>query len=112
MKILLGNAVIFDGTRFLAGEKDVVVEGGVITAVGKVEPIGDYDVIKDLKGKILCPGFIDLHCHLRDPGQEWREDLESGARAGAAGGFATLVCMPNTDPPLDTPALVRYVLEK
>ena len=112
MKMLLGNAVLFDGTRFLAGEKDVAVEDGVITTVGKVSRTGEFDVIKDLKGKILCPGFIDLHCHLRDPGQEWREDLESGARAGAAGGFTTLVCMPNTDPPLDTPALVRYVLEK
>ena len=112
MKILLCDAVLFDGMGFLAGEKDLVVEDGVITAVGKVGRTGGYDIIKDLKGKILCPGFIDLHCHLRDPGQEWREDLESGAKAGASGGFTTLVCMPNTDPPLDSPALVRYVLEK
>lgn len=112
MRILLGNAMLFDGARFLPGTMDAVIENGIIAAIGKIDRRGKFDVVHDLTGKVLCPGFIDLHCHLRDPGQEWREDLDSGAKAGAAGGFTTLVCMPNTDPPLDTPALVRYILEK
>lgn len=91
---------------------DVLVEDGSIAGVGKDLHTDDPDDTHDLSGLIVSPGFIDLHCHLRDPGQEWREDIFSGSRAGAAGGFSTLVCMPNTDPPVDNAALVRYILEK
>lgn len=112
MKILLRNAILFDGVSLSGKETDVSIDGSLIEAIGDADLGRDFDVIHDLSGKILCPGFIDLHCHLRDPGQEWREDLSSGSSAGAAGGFTTLVCMPNTDPPLDSPALVSYVLEK
>jgi len=112
VKILLRNAILYDGVSLFGKETDVAIHGGLIEAIGEADLRGGFDVIHDLSGKILCPGFIDLHCHLRDPGQEWREDLFSGSAAGAAGGFTTIVCMPNTDPPLDSPALVSYVLEK
>lgn len=91
---------------------DVLTQDEIIAEVERDIHAGSPDIVHDLSGLILGPGFIDLHCHLRDPGQEWREDLLSGSRAGAAGGFSTLVCMPNTDPPVDNAALVRYILEK
>jgi len=63
----------------------------------------------DLNGLVACPGFIDLHVHLRDPGQTWKEDLVSGTMAAAAGGFTTVVAMPNTLPPMDTPERVAAI---
>ncbi|HPD97616.1 MAG TPA: dihydroorotase [Synergistales bacterium] len=112
MSILLKNAKLFDGRTFSAEITDLFVENGRVSAIGGgLDGSGAKEVI-DLSGKILSPGFIDLHCHLRDPGQEWREDLHSGSLAGAAGGFTTLVCMPNTDPPVDNAALVRYLVDK
>lgn len=58
------------------------------------------------------PGFIDMHCHLRDPGQEYKEDIDSGTRAAVKGGFTAVACMPNTVPPIDTPALIKYVVDR
>jgi dihydroorotase len=63
-------------------------------------------------GLLLCPGFIDMHCHLRDPGQTWKEDIGTGTRAAAAGGYTTVVCMPNTEPPVDVPAIAEYINSK
>lgn len=112
MKILFINGLLFDG-KDLSGEKtDILTEDGNISQIGKGLDDLDTNEVYDLSGLIISPGFIDLHCHLRDPGQEWREDLLSGSKAGAAGGFSTLVCMPNTDPPVDNAALIRYLLEK
>ncbi|HHY39253.1 MAG TPA: dihydroorotase [Clostridia bacterium] len=68
--------------------------------------------IVDAKGKIVAPGLVDIHVHLRDPGQEYKEDIESGTRAACAGGFTSVACMPNTDPPIDNGGLVRYVKER
>lgn len=112
MKMLLKNGILFDGTTIHSGTMDILLEDGIVAGVGKDLHVDSPDIVHDLSGLIFSPGFIDLHCHLRDPGQEWREDLFSGSRAGAAGGFSTLVCMPNTDPPVDNAALVRYILEK
>lgn len=112
MKILFKNGAFFDGRTLHQDKMDVLVEDGSIAEVGMDIHADNPDFIHDLSGLILSPGFIDLHCHLRDPGQEWREDIISGSRAGAAGGFSTLVCMPNTDPPVDNAALVSYIVEK
>lgn len=68
--------------------------------------------VVDAKGKIVAPGLVDIHVHLRDPGQEHKEDIESGTRAACAGGFTSVACMPNTDPPIDNGGLVRYVKER
>lgn len=83
---------------------------GVVLAIGDDLPVAD-EVIS-LQGEVLLPGFIDLHVHLREPGFEHKETIQSGARAAAAGGFTKVACMPNTNPPLDTPELVRYVRKK
>lgn len=113
MTILLRNGRVFDGEQFFDKPCDLYIDDGTIQKTGTIEtPPGMEKVTFDLEGKIICPGFIDLHVHLRDPGQEWREDIPSGALAAAEGGFATVVAMPNTDPPVDCASLVQYVIEK
>lgn len=91
---------------------DVVIEDGIVREVGpKVgTPSGAVEV--DVEGCWVGPGFVDLHTHLREPGREEAETIESGARAGALGGFSALVAMPNTEPALDNAALVSYVLDR
>ncbi len=90
--------------------------GSLLTTEGKISWLGrgeviplqpDYDVLH-AQGLIVCPGFIDLHCHLRQPGFEEKETIATGTRAAARGGFTTICCMPNTNPPLDNQATVDY----
>ncbi|MDE0375507.1 MAG: dihydroorotase [bacterium] len=95
---------------------DVLIEGGRVTAVGPHPEMtertrADRTVI-DVSGLVVGPGFVDLHAHLREPGQEWKEDIGSGSRAAAAGGFTAVVAMPNTDPPTDAGHLARYVRDR
>ena len=106
-KLLFKNFRIFDGKKFIE-ETSLLIEDGKIAKLGLTEAEG-AEVIEG-EERILTPGFIDLHAHFRDPGGEWNEDLNSGAKAGAAGGFTTLVAMPNTKPAVSEPALVEYVL--
>ncbi|NCC83920.1 MAG: dihydroorotase [Clostridia bacterium] len=73
---------------------------------------GPYDFEIDASDLLVMPGFVDLHCHLRDPGQEYKEDILSGAASAAAGGFTSIACMPNTVPVIDNKAIVSYVLDK
>ena len=104
-----------------AGEvrTDVLIEGGRVTAVGphperterNERTRADRTVI-DVSGLVVGPGFVDLHTHLREPGQEWKEDIVSGSRAAAAGGFTAVVAMPNTDPPTDSGHLARYISDR
>jgi dihydroorotase len=91
---------------------DVIVEDGRIKEVGSslVAPAGATTV--DAEGCWVGPGFVDLHVHLREPGREEAETIESGARAAAMGGFSAIVAMPNTEPALDNAALVAYVLDR
>jgi dihydroorotase len=88
---------------------DVAVSG---TQVRAVEPGIDAENAIDVTGCWVGPGLVDLHSHLRQPGQEWKEDIASGSSAAAAGGFTALVAMPNTDPPIDSGHLARYVAER
>lgn len=90
---------------------DLLVEGGRIAALGSGIEAGDAEVI-DATGRWLAPGFIDLHVHLREPGQEYKEDIASGGRAGVAGGFTALVCMANTQPVNDDPSVTEYILDR
>ena len=107
-KILFKDFKVFDGRGFIAA-RDVLVDGERILAVGNGLEERGAEIIEGY-GKILSPGFVDLHAHFRDPGGEWNEDIASGAKAGAAGGFTTLVAMPNTKPAISEPSLVEYVL--
>lgn len=85
---------------------DVVVENGLVSALGRES---DGDEVVDASGCLVGPGFVDMHTHLREPGQTWKEDIASGSAAAVAGGFTAITAMPNTDPPIDTPKVVESV---
>ncbi len=90
---------------------DVRVASGEITAVGRnLDPVGAE--LLDCSGAWVGPGLVDLHAHLREPGQEWKEDVDTGTRAAAAGGYTALLAMPNTDPPIDAGHLARFVADR
>ncbi len=92
------------GSRLIGGgleRSDIWISGDTVIAVG-ASP-GDADSVVDVTGMIVGPGLVDMHAHLRDPGQTWKEDLVSGSMAAAAGGFTAVVAMPNTEPPTDDP---------
>ena len=107
--ILLKNATVVnhDGVT----EQDVLIYGGNIAEMGKNLTADGAEII-DCEGKLVFPGFIDMHCHLREPGQTHKEDIESGSAAAINGGYTAVCCMPNTTPPVDTPAAVRYIRER
>ncbi|HEV08879.1 MAG TPA: dihydroorotase, partial [Sulfurihydrogenibium azorense] len=110
--ILIKNGYVIDPENSLEGKYDILIEKGVITRVEpNIQPFAGCEVI-DATEKIVCPSFVDLHVHFRDPGQTYKEDIESGSRAAVAGGYTTVVCMPNTQPALDDVPLIRYVIEK
>lgn len=110
MKLLIkGGRVINPETKF-DQIADVLVEDGKITAIDK-DIVAEDAKVYDAAGKIVTPGLVDLHVHFREPGQEAKEDFESGTKAAAAGGFTTVCTMPNTKPVVDTAADVRS-LEK
>ncbi|HEX4825706.1 MAG TPA: dihydroorotase [Candidatus Polarisedimenticolaceae bacterium] len=109
MTLLLRNARLVDPEAGWDGPGDVLIDGGRVTRVAKtIAPDGAKEI--DLGGLVVCPGFIDMHVHLREPGQEWKETIATGTRAAAAGGFTGVACMPNTEPPIDSRSVVEFVL--
>jgi len=107
--ILRGGTVIDETGERMA---DVVVVDGVISEIGPHLAAPAGATILDAEGAVIAPGLVDLHVHLREPGLEESETIETGARGAALGGFTAVVAMPNTDPPLDDAALVQSVLER
>jgi dihydroorotase len=108
--IIKGGRIIDPGQK-LDEVGSLLISGGKISWVGRgkeTPPESDCDVL-DAHGLIVCPGFIDLHCHLRQPGFEEKETIASGTMAAARGGFTTAGCMPNTKPPLDNRKTVEFV---
>ena len=102
MKLLLKGGRVIDPANKVDKICDILIKDGKIAAVGEDLPVdGDEDVV-DVTGKIVCPGFIDLHAHFREPGYEYKEDIMTGSKAAAIGGFTTVCCMPNTDPVVTT----------
>ncbi|MBI2958567.1 MAG: dihydroorotase [Chloroflexi bacterium] len=111
-----GGSILITGGRVIdpATEsdhvRDVLIEAGKICRVGEAPLKGNKDLRTiDARGLVVTPGFVDLHCHLREPGFEDKETISSGARAAAKGGYTTICCMPNTNPPLDTRAGVDFI---
>jgi dihydroorotase len=105
---------IIDPVRGLDEVGDLLVIDGKVAWIGTGEPpvpFGGCPTIS-AQGMVVCPGFVDLHCHLREPGFEDKETIATGTMAGVRGGFTTLCCMPNTDPPIDNPAVVELVRSK
>lgn len=108
MSTLIKNAVIVnaDGRQ----TADLLIENGIIAKIGR--GLSCEGVVIDADGAFLLPGLIDLHCHLRDPGYEYKEDIISGTRAAAAGGFTSVLCMANTHPVNDCAAVTSYMKNK
>lgn len=114
--LLIAGGRIIDPAQGLDEEGSLLIADGRISWLG----IGDspaprrpggFDLL-EARGLVVCPGFIDLHCHLREPGFEHKETIATGTRAAAHGGFTTVCCMPNTNPPPDTAEIVDYIREK
>lgn len=106
MKILLKGGRVINPENKFDEVADVLVEDGKIAKIG-AGLADSADEVLDVTGKVVTPGLIDLHVHLREPGQEAKEDFASGTQAAAAGGFTTICTMPNTKPAVDSAALVR-----
>ena len=110
-KLLIRGGRVIDPANGIDAVLDLLIEDGKIAAVAPGLSADGAQVI-EAAGRVVAPGFIDLHCHLRDPGQEYKEDIVSGTRAAARGGFTGVCCMPNTHPVNDCAAVTRYILEK
>lgn len=114
MPCLIKNARLIDPETQTDKQADVYLRGGLIETIappGKVAPSGAHMVI-DGKELVVCPGLIDLHVHLREPGQTHKEDIASGSNSAILGGVTSLLCMPNTDPVADTPSVVAQVKQR
>lgn len=111
MKILITNGRVLDPAHGIDGNFDVLIENDCISKVAVGIEASDAERI-DAKGCLVVPGLIDIHVHLRDPGFEYKEDIESGTRAAAAGGFTAVACMPNTAPVNDNKVTTQYIRHK
>ena len=109
--LLLKGGRVIDPAAKLNQVCDVLIEDGIIQKVG-LDIRADQAEVYDASDKIVVPGLIDMHTHLREPGQEAKEDFASGSRAGAAGGYTTVATMPNTSPVVDTAALVTSLQKR
>ncbi len=117
MRVVLRGGRVIDPLAGRDEVADLVIEGGRITRVGRgaAEGVGSDlrdTVVYDCAGRWVVPGFVDLHTHLREPGYEYKEDIASGTRAAAAGGFTTVCAMPNTRPSIDNRAVAEMVVAK
>ena len=110
--LLLKAGRVVDPSRGVDERGDLLLREGVVAAIQPDITPPDGARVIDAAGLVVCPGFIDLHCHLREPGFEYKETIATGTRAAARGGFTTLCAMPNTDPVMDSRAVVDFVLRR
>ena len=110
-KLLIKNGHVIDPVNEIDGRRDILISGGRIEKIASVVEDKEAETI-DAAGQYVCPGFIDMHVHLREPGREDEETIASGTRAAAHGGFTTILCMPNTEPPVDNEGLVDFVYKQ
>jgi dihydroorotase len=109
VKLLLKNARVVDPASGVDDVLDLLIDRGKVARVGRgIEAGGSKSL--DLAGLVVCPGFIDMHVHLREPGQEWKETVATGTAAAAAGGFTGVACMPNTVPVNDSRSVTEFIL--
>jgi dihydroorotase len=109
--LLIKDGRVIDPAQNLDREADVLILDGRVSTIERGLSTGSHEVL-DASDRVVCPGFIDVHVHLREPGQEYKETIATGTRSAAAGGFAHVCCMPNTDPAIDDPSVVELIQEK
>ena len=112
--LLIRGGRVVDPSQGIDRIDDLLVRDGQVVAVGHAgtQPLGKADETIDAAGLVVAPGLVDMHVHLREPGREEDETIETGTRAALAGGFTTVACIPNTEPPLDTQAAVEFIHQK
>jgi dihydroorotase len=112
--LLIRGGRVVDPAQGIDRVDDVLVRDGLIVSVGHAggQPLGRADETIDATGLIVAPGLIDMHVHLREPGREEDETIETGTQAAVAGGFTSVACIPNTEPPIDTQAAVEFIHQK
>ncbi len=108
--MLLRGGRLVDPASGRDGIADLRIAEGKIAEIGTDLKAKDKEDVLDLTGKVVCPGFLDMHVHLREPGQEWKETVETGTRAAAAGGFTGVACMPNTHPVNDNRSVTELIV--
>ena len=111
MKLLIRQGRFVDPVSGIGGVMDILVEDGRVAVLGSNLQDDEAQVL-DATGLVMCAGLVDMHVHLRDPGLEYKETIETGAMAAARGGFTSIACMPNTRPALDCPEQIAYVKSK
>jgi dihydroorotase len=112
MKKLLKGGRVIDPVNGIDGVHDVLIDGDRIARVGRDLPVNGATVVEVPSGFVVCPGFIDMHVHLREPGQEHKETVATGTAAAVAGGFTAVACMPNTSPVNDNANVTSLILAK
>ena len=112
LRFLLRGARLVDPANGRDGMFDVLVDGARIARVGRDLPADGARIVEMPSGLVVCPGLIDMHVHLREPGQEHKETVATGTAAAVAGGFTAVACMPNTSPVNDNAGVTRYILER
>jgi dihydroorotase len=112
MKQLLRGGRVVDPANGRDGTFDILVDGGTIARIGKDLPVDGATVIDVPPGLVICPGLIDMHVHLREPGQEHKETVATGVASAVAGGFTAVACMPNTSPVNDSATVTGLILAK
>jgi len=111
-RLLIRNGRVVDPSQSLDQGMDVLIEDGQISALSEKLEAPPRTNVFDAAGLVVAPGFIDAHVHLREPGFEYKETIESGSRAAVAGGFTAVCCMPNTNPVNDEPSVTRFIKER
>ena len=112
MKTILKGGRVVDPANGRDGDFDVLIENGVVACIAKDLPVDGADVFEMQRGWIVSPGFIDIHVHLREPGQEHKETVATGTASAVAGGFTAVACMPNTEPVNDHAGITEFILKK
>jgi dihydroorotase len=112
MALILKGGRVVDPANGMDGTFDVLIENGTISRIGRDLPVGEAEVYEVPAGAIVAPGLIDIHVHLREPGQEHKETVATGTASAVAGGFTAVACMPNTDPVNDHAGITQFILKK